>query len=266
MTQQPSLRSLAAVLLAVVALGAASCGSDDAASERRSGERPESTTDGSAADSDSAAYCERVTELTDADLGPDPDPTAVIELLESLAPLAPTELADSFDVLAGAVADLGTLDEEDPDDVERLFEIALAPEVVEASDAITGYTEDECGVDLEGEVEDRVDGDPDTDDSAPDLDDPEGDGVDEVELDDVAAVADASSAPWAAKIAGTMVSGGQVQVVAMETEPFTADEALAACEALLAGLVTEHPTVAVTVLNAEVEMAAAPSGGSCAAA
>jgi hypothetical protein len=266
MTQLRSRRPLAVVVLAVVALATAACGGDDVSSERRSEPRPESGT---------SAYCDRVAELTRTDLGEDPDPTAVIELLETLAPLAPASLGESFEVLAGALEDLSDLDQDDPADIERLLEVALAPEVVEASEAITSYTDAECGVDLEGAVNERMQGGDLTGDLGDvddfdDLDDVGGDpgsDSDGVTLEDIEAITDATDATWAAKATGTVVSGGaDVQVVAMETEPFTADEALAACEALLSGLVERHPDVSIKVLNAETVAAAADAGGSCAAA
>lgn len=261
-------RVLAPLAVVVPGLVLLSCGSDGGSSAAlKSDERSaEDVVDEEPTDSaDSTDYCEQAQELADADADVAADPAAGLERIESLQSVAPDELDADFDVIADVVEQLSALDEDDPESFEQIMTIAFDPEVMAASDAIATYTQDECGIDLEGS-DDSTDS-TDTTDTFGDGSDEFEDGSDPTELhiEDVDVIKESSGGTWAAKLSGTAISMGvNVQVSAMDEELLTADEALAACQALMTGLGAKNPEVTVDVYSGETLIVAAPAGGTCA--
>jgi len=259
-------------LLVLVATGvvAAGCASGESVTAtRRSEDRP--ATDTSAPEvgdeGDAVAYCERADEVAQSDAATQGDPAAALEALDSLASLAPAELADDFEVLGGIVDELSGLDEDDPASFQAALEIAFDPEVMAASEAISRYTEETCGLSLDGSApgggldDDPLDG---ADDLTTSTTFDEGDPTD-LHLEDVDAVKEAAQGEtWPEKLSGTMISmGTDVQLSAGSDQPVTPDEALLACNTMWVALSQKNPAVSVQVLNGGVPVAASAPGGPC---
>lgn len=252
----------------------AGCGSDEEASvvSLESADRPtvedlpDETTDAPF----DPAFCDALAEVS-ANPPSDDDPAAAVETLLGLADEAPEELQDDFEVLAEAVDEFAEV-EDSPEAMSTVFEIFLRPEVLQASVAIDLYASQECGVELdtnptEGELPDAET--PGLDDGADgDLDD--GASASDIDLDDldqIEADAGAAGATWPDKVIGTsIINDVDVTLSADAGNPFTADEALAACRDVRTALLPRNPELVVTIDNGGTPVASAPAGGECAPA
>ena len=121
-------------------------GDDGGGSGSSAGDDPADTGAGSETDTgnDSDEFCERVREIEEsgeADNLDDPEQTA--ELFDELVGLAPDEIKGDLEILADALPSIVASTDIDPDRLD---------EVTEASENVTAYFEDECGVDTQGEV------------------------------------------------------------------------------------------------------------------
>ena len=239
------------------------CGTDDSTAEpvsKESNTRPSTEPDlgeDTAADGD---FCTELESLAqDQQIGD--DPAAAVEALSSVGELAPSELQDDFEVLASVVDDLSSLDEDDPASIDEALGIVLRPEVVTASESISSYASEECGVDL-----DATSGDSETGSTTPDQ--PDGPTTGDIDLDDIDAVEEANaSATWPDKITSTsIINDTDVTLSADDSALLTADEGLAACVAVREALVVINPQVIITIKSGETTVAAASAGAPCAAA
>jgi hypothetical protein len=263
---RPRSSLLVAAVLVLAAGLLAGCGDSEIAlpAPKESNERPDGSGSG---DSDSGSdpdseYCQAVADLEATDPEELADPALAVEALAALGDVAPDELKEPFDVLAGVVEEMGALDPDDPDYIEQSLEIIMTPGVQDAADAIDEYTAEACGIDLEGD-------DTSTDDTA--VDDPtgsdSGSASGDIDLEDVDAVKEASTSTWADKLTSTSIlNDTDVTLSAESSDPVTADEALEACTEVRAALVRINPQVTLEIRNGETTVAAAPAGGSCAAA
>ena len=260
----------AAALVALTALGLALSGcasGESVTATKRSEDRPASETPSpeTGGEGDAEAYCERAEEVAQSDAATQGDPAAALEALDSLASLAPAELADDFEVLGGIVDELSGLDEDDPASFQAALEIAFDPEVMAASEAISRYTEEACGLSLDGSApgDDPFGGTDDLTTSTTTTFD-EGDPSD-LHLEDVDAVKEAAAGEtWPEKLSGTMIAmGTDVQLSAGSDQSITPEEALLACNTMWVALSQKNPAVSVQILSGGVPVAASAPGGPC---
>ncbi len=100
---------------------------------------------------DSDEFCRQLRTFSEQS---DPDDVAVvIDWLKDLRDSAPSDLQDDFDVMIGMIERLETVDESDPEALGEVFETLLDPAVQEASNNVAGYASEECGIDLNGEID-----------------------------------------------------------------------------------------------------------------
>ena len=260
------LRSRTLLAVAAVALLAGgpltACGDDEVAlpAPKESEPRPEGD-DSTGSDPDSE-YCRAVADLEASHPEDIEDPAAAVEALSALGEVAPDELREPFDVLAGVVEQMGELDPESSDYVERSLEIILEPEVQEAADAIDGYTSDACGVDLEGDSSSEEPGG--TFEDEP-LDPDAGGATGDIDLEHIDEIKDGATGTWVDKLTSTSIlNDTEVTLSADLSDPVTVDEAMDACTTVLDALVSINPEVTVETRTGETPVAAAPAGGSCA--
>lgn len=247
---------LGPLIVLVVALALAGCSGDDGteATDTTSSDATETTAaepTGAAADTE---FCRRAAQLEQSEEGVDPleDPEGALAQVTSAAEVAPEELRDDFEVFLDTFEQLSAEPtEDDPSALAGLFEVFMAPEFLDAQANITDYVEQECGFDV-GSVADGAD-------------DVEGGADGEVSLEEVEAVEDANeSESWADKVSSTVIDGGADVQLGSGPEPFTQDEALRLCTAMLDALSSDHPDVEITVTNG-TETVAASDGGACSA-
>ena len=258
---------LTAVLLGVTLTGA--CGNEgDAIAARTSDERPAGDSapgdiDGGGEELPPAGelreYCDRAAALQTSQGSFAEDPAAQLEAIESLASVAPPELEEDFDVMSEVIDQLSDLDEDDPESLGRIFEIAFDPEVQTAARAIVEFTERECGLDLG--VTESSGGSI----GSGDVSSGSGGTASDLELEDIDGVKDASvGGAWSDKLTGTLISGGaEVQLSADSSEPLTPAEAVVACTTMWQVLSIKNPAVTIKILNGERAVAASGADGAC---
>jgi hypothetical protein len=255
-TRRRTQLSVLAVVIAT-AMWASGCSDGDGTTtvSEQSDERPST----SAPTGDASEYCAAVEQLDAADGGLDlsEDADGALAGIERMAELAPPELADQFETFLDGVRSLAQLDEDDPAALTAILELMTDPEFEAAADAIEEYTGEQCGIDLGASTG--------ADSSMDDLDDATGSGdMDEglIELEDVADVKDDNaSSTWAEKLNTTVINFGREVDVSSDAGALSADEALAACNALLSALVVVDPEVSVAVSAGDVELAYSQDGG-----
>lgn len=259
-------RPLLALVLAAIAALATGCGGGGEVvlpAPKESDERP-APDDG---DGSASEYCAAVAELEATDDSEMDDPAKAVESLAVLGGVAPDELKPSFEVLADVVGELAGLDESDPDYLARSLEIVFDPSVQEAAGRIDEFTIDECGIDLDDSSDDPFAEDPsdgsDSDAGADEM--PADEGVGDIDLEHIDGIKEANSAAsWSSKLRTTTITNDTyVTLAADPTDPVTAEEAMAACEAIRTGVVSINPQVTVEIRNGEVAVAASPDGGTC---
>lgn len=259
-------RPLLALVLATIAALATGCGGGGEVvlpAPKESDERP-APDDG---DGSASEYCAAVAELEATDDSEMDDPAKAVESLAVLGGVAPDELKPSFEVLADVVGELAGLDESDPDYLARSLEIVFDPSVQEAAGRIDEFTIDECGIDLDDSSDDPFAEDPsdgsDSDAGADEM--PADEGVGDIDLEHIDGIKEANSAAsWSSKLRTTTITNDTyVTLAADPADPVTAEEAMAACEAIRTGVVSINPQVTVEIRNGELAVAASPDGGTC---
>jgi hypothetical protein len=260
---------IALLALAVAGVVLASCGSDGGfqAVSRASNTRPGAGTSASGGDGSGSGsgFCAEVARV-DAQQNPsiDDDPAAALEALSRLGDLAPADLKDDFTTLAGAVGKLSSVDQSDPASVEKILTVVMDPGVTAASGRITAYAKEQCGIDLQA---DRSNSDRSSSGSGSSASGTGG-AAGNLDLEDVDAVKDANAAaPWPDKLSSTsIVNDTDVELAAEDSAGLTAEEALAACNAVRAALVPKNPGVTLTVKSGSTALVRAPAGMACAPA
>ncbi|UDY37746.1 hypothetical protein [Dermatobacter hominis] len=258
-------RTLLAVAAAVVLAGGvlAGCGDDEVAlpAPKESEARP-SDDAGTGSDPDSE-YCQAVAELEASDPEDLEDPAKAVEALSALGEVAPDDLREPFEVLADVVEQMGELDPDAPDYIDRTLEIILEPEVQDAADAIDEYTSEACGIDLEGDTSSDEPGGTSSDEP---LDPDTGSATGDIDLEHIDEIKDGATGTWVDKLNATSIlNDTDVSLSADSSDPVTVDEAMDACTTVLDALVTINPQVTVEIRNGETPVVAAPAGGTCAA-
>jgi hypothetical protein len=93
---------------------------------------------------DDSAFCDAFEELIGG--GTDVSNDEALETIRSVEP--PEEIADDYAIFVEQVEMLSNSDPNDPEAVEEFQE--RNEEFSEASDAVQGYVEDDCGIDTSG--------------------------------------------------------------------------------------------------------------------
>jgi hypothetical protein len=106
--------------------------------------------------SDDEAFCDALgesAELSSAFVDPTTDPAEVddsfsrlAELFARLAELAPDEILDDVAMVADALIAVNTAPTDDPDALSRAYDVAMSPEVTEATANVGFYAVEECGM------------------------------------------------------------------------------------------------------------------------
>lgn len=274
----------------MLALGSCSSGSGERLATAESGERGAS--DGASASvppasaDEIAQFCAKVGEL-DAMRGPpidsseDPEAAAEAEaLFDDLVASAPEELRGHLEVLADLWDEFDSLEDSaggsaDPEEaMGDAFAMVFDPEVIAAGLAIEEFLVEQCGMDPSST-------------SGLGMDDPMGmpeEGFDDggttggeddpadISLEDLEAVEESNaSASWVDKVvARSVLNEISVQLIASGGgeggEPFTAEEGMAACEAVRAALGPSHPGLEIEVLNGDAMVASGTAESACAPA
>ena len=241
---------LGPLIVLVAALALSGCSGDDdgtEATDTTSSDTSETTAaepTGAAADTE---FCRRAAQLEQSEEGVDPleDPEGALEQVSSAAEVAPEELQDDFEVFLDTFEQLSAEPaEDDPSALAGLFEVFMAPEFLDAQANISDYVDQECGFDM-GSTDGGADG--------------------EVSLEEVEAVEDANEGEsWADKVSSTVIDGGADVKLGSGPDPFTQEEAVQLCTAMLDALSSDHPHVEITVTN-DTETVAASDDGTCSA-
>lgn len=206
---------------AVVGLVLVACGDDDG---------------GSSGGGDAAAFCAVVTEAAGA---PDLESEEGVAAFRELAGSAPSEIRDDIDIVLDAVERLDALDEDDPASIDAAFEIALDPQVIEATENLEMYSVDECGLDPNAFDDADIDRDAITDDRI------STDGMQAYLADTV------PDAEWVDDVFGwTVLRGTEITISGSNLE----DDALEACGLILsyAGPIDAAANVTITDLDENV--------------
>ncbi len=233
------------------------------ASGTSDGSDSDSTSDGTDPDS---KYCRAVKDLATSNDDSSSDPAKAIELLGELGKVAPSELKAPFDALGGVVGDLAALDEDNPDDFAKAFEIIMDPQIQAAVTKIDSVTIEMCGVDLSGggSLGDEFgSGDlPGT--TVDDTTDPT--SSTDLDLAHIDQIKEANSgAAWVKLLtSSTILNDTDVTLAASGTEPLHLVDALEACIVVRDSLARRNPDVTVTISNGEAPIVKAPAHGECA--
>lgn len=125
------LRSVLAVSTIGVGSLLTACGGDDGAS-------------GGKSDAVSIEeFCTKIDGLATAE--PD-DIGAAVAAIQGLVVSAPTdEVRDALEILIPVLARLSAIDENDPDAIGEMMELALDPKIMEASAVLETFGAEECG-------------------------------------------------------------------------------------------------------------------------
>ncbi len=89
-------------------------------------------------------FCERIAAL-EAAVEPD-DIGSAVAALEGLVDAAPTdEVRNALETLIPVLSRMSTIDENDPDAIGELMELAMDPEIMEASAVLETFGTEQCG-------------------------------------------------------------------------------------------------------------------------
>ena len=127
-------------VLAISAIGAtgllAACGGDDGGSGSGGGGGDEVAS--------VEEFCSRIETLQSA-VAPD-DMVAAVAAIEDLVGAAPTdEVREALETLVPVLSRMSELDENDPDAIGELMELAMDPKIMEASTVLEEFGAEQCG-------------------------------------------------------------------------------------------------------------------------
>lgn len=299
-----AVAALVALAVVLLPAGACSTGSSDLA-VAESGERGEGTAGRGRGEvpSDVCEELVSIGIAPDADPDAELDPTEAYEManrLRELASQVPEDVAEALELIAEIserIADLEEMDEEDAFEAfGEMMELMFDPRIIEVGEVLVEFVIEECGLDaseaeelfgagpsfggddpfggdeplgpeIPGEFGDRTD--PSGGESAGEA----GSGDDgRLGLDDIEAVEDAHAGePWVDKVISTVLSNDRLVSLAAPApddgfgEPLTAEEAVAACEAVRVALEDRQPELEVEVRNGQVLVASGAAGVPCTA-
>jgi hypothetical protein len=98
---------------------------------------------------DDAAFCDVLGEsaaLANSFGDPAADPADVADSFARLAELAPDEVHDDVAKVADAMITMATAPMDDPDALSSAIEVAMSPEVTQATEAVGRYAVEVCGM------------------------------------------------------------------------------------------------------------------------
>ena len=127
-----TIRTLTALSMCLALVGA-SCGGDDG------GFAGSALTD--------EEFCSKITEMESLGSGEtEADMAAAVAVIEDLATSAPTkELRDALETLVPVMTEMAGIDENDPDAMNKAFEVMMDPKVIAAGELIDKYGTETCG-------------------------------------------------------------------------------------------------------------------------
>ena len=127
-------RTLSVIALSLVLAGTA-CGGGDSSGSGLTDEE----------------FCVKVAEMETLGSGEtEADMAAAVAALDDLAAAAPTkELREALETLGPVMTEMAGLDENDPDAMNKAFEIMMDPKVMAAGELIEKYGSETCGLDDE---------------------------------------------------------------------------------------------------------------------
>ncbi len=251
------------------------------------------SSDGGSASSEE--FCDELKSMAEspADATSDPEELrAMSDRIDELAASAPEAIASEFELFAGVFDELASLEEAsssegDLDDLEgfgAVMELMFDPEFLAASAKLSEYAVDECGFDPEqadatfgGDgaditLDESGNGEPDTGD-AEGAGDSLGGSDDGISLDDLDEVkSDPANADWAELIVSSTVWGdAQVGMHGVgpddeyiDSPPLTEEQAISACEAVIAAFGSDHPELEVVTGNGETDLVSGSVETGCA--
>lgn len=221
--------------IAALTLLTASCGSSGDSATAPTSSEP-------AASGDVEAFCDLLREAEDDDTDFGEDTEAVLAEIAEMRALAPEELRDDIDVLAGVFEEFAEFDEDDPEAFGAIFGLFLRPDVLAATERLEEFGVETCGLepsdssddfdfDEDFDVDEDFDFDFDFDeDSDADSDDVEEDGLTLDTLQDEVEDRHGDES-WAGKLSSWFMVNADVTVGPFG-EDLTEDEAFAACDAI----------------------------------
>ena len=261
--------------------GCGSAGGDLATA--RSAERGGGTASGGS-NPEGSDICDDLLGLSEEQsLSLDDGPEAVEEAVRrvrEMAAAAPEDVADALEVFADLFEQMGELASDGEGGLDAFGEILAQmgdPEVIAASETLTEYLVEQCGVDPTGaEQQFGVDpfagsGDPfaggtETPEQTTSPEDPS-----DISLEDLDAIKDANAgSAWVDKIFSTGIGNNRsVQLGApgpddgLGGDPLTTAEAIEACEAVRTALEDRQPDLTVEVSNGDSTVASGAAGVPC---
>lgn len=104
-------------------------------------------------------FCAKVASMENIDPSID-DISAVTAALDDLAAAAPTkELREALETLSPVMLSMAEIDENDPDAMNKVFEVMMDPKVMAAGELIEKYSSETCGIEATDGSTDETIGD-----------------------------------------------------------------------------------------------------------
>jgi hypothetical protein len=242
-------RTLSALSLTLVLAGTA-CGGGDSSGSALTDE----------------AFCAKVAAMENMDPSGD-DITAVTDALEELAAAAPTkELREALETLGPVMTAMSGIDENDPDAMNKAFEVMMDPEVIAAGELIEKYSSETCGIETTDESTDEALGEP--SDTSPSFGSNGGYIFDDMSVDDVSDYVEANGADLYPNgyIGSTSISGANGYTeVTMDFANADSIDGVALCELIVEGIAMSSADTAVRIVVQEntVDVAVREVDGEC---
>lgn len=239
-------RTLSVIALSLVLAGTA-CGGGDSSGSGLTDEE----------------FCVKVAEMETLGSGEtEADMAAAVAALDDLAAAAPTkELREALETLGPVMTEMAGLDENDPEAMNKAFEIMMDPKVMAAGELIEKYGSETCGLDDES-----------TSDAGtmPTLGSNGGYIFDDMSASDVSDYVEANGADYFPNgyISSTSINGSdEFSEVILDFVDADTIDGVALCEVIAEGigLSTADTAVRIVVQEDTVDIAVREVDGECAA-
>jgi len=244
-------RTLSVIALSLVLAGTA-CGGGDSSGSGLTDEE----------------FCVKVAEMETLGSGEtEADMAAAVAALDDLAAAAPTkELREALETLGPVMTEMAGLDENDPDAMNKAFEIMMDPKVMAAGELIEKYGSETCGLDDES----TSDADTMPIDTMPTLGSNGGYIFDDMSASDVSDYVEANGADYFPNgyISSTSINGADdYSEVIMDFVDADTIDGVALCEVIAEGigLSTADTAVRIVVQEDAVDIAVREVDSECAA-
>ena len=243
-------RTLSVIALSLVLAGTA-CGGGDSSGSGLTDEE----------------FCVKVAEMETLGSGEtEADMAAAVAALDDLAAAAPTkELREALETLGPVMTEMAGLDENDPDAMNKAFEIMMDPKVMAAGELIEKYGSETCGLDDES----TSDADTMPIDTMPTLGSNGGYIFDDMSASDVSDYVEANGADYFPNgyISSTSINGAdEFSEVILDFVDADTIDGVALCEVIAEGigLSTADTAVRIVVKEDTVDIAVREVDGECA--